>query len=342
MFSNTLFQFLYRWDINLFNRKLKYFKKYIMLKPKKIIKNIVLFIYNIYNLHYNIKLLFLKPVIYIGKLQTQFWWLKACWYFFSIFKILSNNLIFRNKIIWVLHIYKIIINKQLLKWNIKLINKYSKQLYSFTNLLTSSFLNIVHQYKLMIRFKFLFNHKFNIYIWQQQYLNLKQIINPQSFKMITFLLLFIQLKFLWRNRLLLNLLLLNFILLTYPLFYIVSKILGTYIQIQLRVLFSKNEQKFFLTLILQLTKFFINKKPLFKYSFYNNNINALKIIITGRWQRKRWVAPFPKTFTQGKIFNFKYLNKNLIISYYQAPIYTRKGNIGLKLFLSKKINKYDF
>lgn len=145
-------------------------------------------------------------------------------------------------------------------------------------------------------------------------------------------------KFLWRFQLVINLLLLYM----YIYYYnsnnnILSNILLNYLQCQFRVLFSKQEQKALLKLTLKVNKFFIAKTNLIKYNFFNKLI-IMQIIITGRWMRKRWVTPFPKYYKSGlvelnKIFKSYKSHYNIYFSYKDKQILTRKGLIGIRLFL---------
>ena len=167
-------------------------------------------------------------------------------------------------------------------------------------------------------------------------------INPDNtiftkFNKIIFTQFFFNAKFLWRFQLTINLIIIYiYLFLSNTLN---TNILLVYLKIQLRVIFSKHEQKFFLKLILQLNKFFINKINIYKYNSFNNLI-LLQIIITGRWQRKRWVNPFPQKYKSGlvelnQIFK-SYKKINLYLNYKSSQILTRKGIIGLRLFLFYK------
>ena len=100
-------------------------------------------------------------------------------------------------------------------------------------------------------------------------------------------------RFLWRYAWTYTLFLLYLRLLTYKEKRQSVKLLTNYYQFQFRLLFSKLDQKFFLRLIIQWNKFILtfckNNNLL-----WLNKLHFFQIIITGRWQRKRWVNPFPK------------------------------------------------
>ena len=163
---------------------------------------------------------------------------------------------------------------------------------------------------------------------------LKQDSNNNNNKNLTIFLLSI--KFLWRYQLTINLVWVYIHIFTTTNIQLCGDYFINYIQIQLRVIFSKYEQKTFLKLILKLNKAFINIINLNKYNFYNNLI-LLQIIITGRWQRKRWVSPFPLHFKSGLV------KLNKVKKTYKQPLFytiyrvkqvvTRKGIIGFRIFL---------
>lgn len=176
------------------------------------------------------------------------------------------------------------------------------------------------KYILLKKIKIYSNHKF---------LNLK-INNNFFFTLIN------QIRFLWRSKLLVNLLIIYYYLVTSYSIKNNATILIEYLTVQFRIIFSKYEQKLLLYLLLNLNKIFLNLTNIIKYNYFNNLI-LLQIIITGRWQRKRWVTPFPKTYTSSSLeYNKllkKYIVKNYYISYSQNNIWTRKGNIGIRGFL---------
>lgn len=145
-----------------------------------------------------------------------------------------------------------------------------------------------------------------------------------------------RIKFLWRSKFTYNLLIVYFILLTFQNLTKGANILITYLSLQFRILFSKHEQKFLMYLILNFNKYFIASINISKFNYYNRLL-LLQLIITGRWQRKRWVTPFPKTYLSSPYnYNkfYKKLHKNhYFFSFAQQSVWTRKGNIGLRVFI---------
>lgn len=145
-----------------------------------------------------------------------------------------------------------------------------------------------------------------------------------------------QIRFLWRSKFLLNLFIIYYYLITNKNLNYNATILLNYLTIQFRVIFSKFEQKLLLYLLLNFNKLFINLNNNLNRNNLNNLI-LLQVIITGRWQRKRWVTPFPKLYISSPFqYNklYKKINKqHYILSYKQSSIWTKKGNIGIRIFL---------
>lgn len=190
---------------------------------------------------------------------------------------------------------------------------------------------------ILIIFKKISNTKIKIFLNRNNNIELKY--NNYNYNLLYYF--FIKkFKFMWRYLLIVNLIKLYIYLLTTNNLNKTASLLNHYFKNQLRVLFSKQDQKYFLYLILNFNKIFINSFNNYKYNICNN-LNSFKIIITGRWQRKRWVTPFPKTYRAGLVkYNIlfkKYDKSNYILSYDQKTIFTKKGDIGLRLFLMFKL-----
>lgn len=220
----------------------------------------------------------------------------------------------------------------MLKWNL------SNQQYKFNYLNTDynslyNNTNFIHKYKILMylsklvllkKIKFVKQFNYNLKI-----LKFKSKNSPKLFFLE-------QIKFLWRSKFTYNLFIIYNLILTTKIIKCSAIILLNYLQIQFRILFSKQEQKLLLYLILNFNKIFIQQLNINKLN-YTNNLILLQLIITGRWQRKRWVTPFPKTYISSP-YNYNKLSKkiknnNYYLSYAQKSVWTRKGNIGLRLFL---------
>ena len=169
-----------------------------------------------------------------------------------------------------------------------------------------------------------------------QYYNTQRLNLNMKWSKFSILTTISHLKFLWRSKFTYNLLLIYYYIINNVNTAKAASLLLNYLALQFRILFSKYEQKLFLYLILNFNKLFIKNVNITKLNYFNNLI-LLQLIITGRWQRKRWVTPFPKTYISSSL-NFNKIYKKLYkyhyrLSYAQKSIWTRKGIIGLRVFL---------
>lgn len=188
-----------------------------------------------------------------------------------------------------------------------------------------------HKYKLLIYYnKIILKQKLQILSkpFKKSYIKYYQTL--EVFKILN------QIRFLWRSKFLINMFIIYFYIITNKNLNVNATILLNYLSIQFRVIFSKYEQKLLLYLVLNFNKLFIKFNASIRLNHLNNLI-LLQIIITGRWQRKRWVTPFPKLYISSPLQYNKLAKKiyknNYYLSYKQSSIWTKKGNIGIRLFL---------
>lgn len=206
--------------------------------------------------------------------------------------------------------------------------------YKFTTLLNGPQtwkLEYIYKYKVLIYYnKLIFKQKLQILSKPLKKNYTKYYQTLEVFKFLN------QIRFLWRSKFLINMFIIYFYMLTNKNLNINATILLDYLSIQFRVIFSKYEQKLLLYLVLNFNRLFIKFNSSIKLNNLNNLV-LLQIIITGRWQRKRWVTPFPKLFISSPLQYNKLAKKiyknNYYLSYKQSSIWTKKGNIGIRLFL---------
>lgn len=301
---NSISWFTYKYNyINLYNRKKKFYN----------IDNLKLMNINYYyNKKNNLYLLFNYNIYLINQFHN---------YSFNSYLVTDVPNIIN------LNFFNLELKKFIIKWLLKL---YTNFTYNKNKLIKNSKLIKYNKYKLLLYFnKQLLKKKLKVKtkIWLNAF-------NSKHYK-YTFNLLK-RIKFLWRSKFAINLLLIYYFLLFNKNLNLSATILINYLTIQFRIIFSKYEQKMLLYSILTFNKIFIKIINVKKWNYLNKLI-LLQIIITGRWQRKRWVTPFPKLYISSplqynKLFK-KIYKSNYSIIYKQSTIWTRKGVIGLRIFL---------
>lgn len=225
-----------------------------------------------------------------------------------------------------------------LKWNliyslIKPVNfNFNFKILITKTLLNESKLKIISQTKLLNNSIKLFIISKRVNIWKSR-----------SLLMYNFWKHMLYIWFFWRSKFFINLVVVYNTVLTTPKLEFTSKTLVNYLSVQMRIIFSKLEQKYLLYFLLTFNKILIKESDWIGFNMLNQLV-ILHIIIRGRWQRKRWVRPFPKKYTIGNLKFFKLFKKYTKTEYYLSlsnkQIFTRKGTIHIWIFLFFKLNKY--
>ena len=331
LFNTTAWwSYFFDYKLNLFNKKSKHYginylnnntNLLFFKKNNLIIKN---------NLNFNINSHLTNQLFVFNNVLKQFINLPT-----------KNNLLNLVNNLWLNYNNKLLMC-MVLRWSLGIVASKLPRLYykNDYNKLKKNYT----QYKLLLNVtKINYNNKLKIFKHSTQYKNLFKFNKyKKKYNLLNF---FINIRFLWRSQLTINLIILYLYLYTNKNLIMSSTVLLNYIQTQLRVVFSKNDQKSFLNLFLLFNKIFITKLNTVKYNYFNELL-LLQLIITGRWQRKRWVTPFPKYYKSGivkfsKLYN-KYNQQDVYLSYKTKKVFTRKGVIGLRVFLFFKVNDILF
>lgn len=328
------------WKPNIFNRRNKQLKTRIvtiwkdkLYKRKKLKATTLFFKFKQPRAHIS-KYRFDKKKWMWKILKKKWWWFQNRLFYMIFFKRLRwgyyNNL-------WWLYLYYFLF-KNLIYKKYENIQYFLNSYYNYTQ--NNKKYNLYY-----FTYKFIYNKlRFNSYnnyyllnyslkLWQKEHKNSNflKVIKVNWFR--NFIDLFRRkFKLFWRKHLILNLILIYLIIFQYKRFIDIARIFGNYATVQLRIIFKKHDQRRFFVLILKLNKFFINKKFYF-FKYYNfNTLEACMIIITGRWQRKRWVGSFPKRYREGLVIRAKHHHFDYWYSFFQGDIYNKKGNIGFRIF----------
>ena len=304
--------------INLYNKKKKYNKKKIR--------------YNTYELRLNSNLLIKKEHLATFQIY-DFFFEYNCYMYLRLVSCDKNSKKTKNnfKTYLALNFYKSNLSYFRKKWEVQ---------YSLSNPLNYTIPGSVRKQQLLINnkekfIKSILKNKVNYYSQLKVFSFL--LTGTRSFnvnwgkpKQFLFFDWITNFKFLWRYKFFLNLLIIySFVILNQHI-QISANLLIDYLAPQFRTIFSKHEHRYLIKFIIRFISMFARVLDKEKFS----NIEQLlfcQIIITGRWQRKRWVRPFPTVLTSKdpKFFKMfiKHRKEPYITSMSSKEVWTQKGVI---------------